>query len=78
LIGYSKTREYREKEAAQVEASAEAVRLAEILFRGGSTSYLQVLTSDATLYAAQLTLAAAQQQEALALVTLYNVLGGGW
>ena len=78
LIGYSKTREYREQETAQVEASAEAVRLAEILFKGGSTSYLQVLTSDATLYAAQLTLAAAQQQEALALVTLYNVLGGGW
>jgi len=78
LVGYSKSREYREKEAAQVEASAEAVRIAEILFKGGSTSYLQVLTSEATLYSAQLTLATAQQQEALTLVTLYNVLGGGW
>jgi multidrug efflux system outer membrane protein len=78
LIAYTKTREYREKQTAQVASAAEAVRLADILYKGGSTSYLQVLTSDATLYSAQLTLATAQQQEALAMVTLYNVLGGGW
>jgi multidrug efflux system outer membrane protein len=36
------------------------------------------LTSEATLYSAQISLATAQQQEALSLVTLYNVLGGGW
>jgi multidrug efflux system outer membrane protein len=78
LIAYTKTREYREKQTAQVASAAEAVRLATILYKGGSTSYLQVLTSDATLYSAQLSLATAQQQEALSLVTLYNVLGGGW
>jgi len=78
LIAYTKTREYREKQTAQVASAAEAVRLADILYKGGSTSYLQVLTSDATLYSAQLSLATAQQQEALSLVTLYNVLGGGW
>ena len=78
LIAYTKTWEYREKQAAQVASAVEAVRLATVLFKGGSTSYLQVLTSDTTLYSAQLTLATAQQQEALALVTLYNVLGGGW
>jgi hypothetical protein len=73
-----KTREYREKQTAQVASAAEAVRLAEVLYNGRSTGYLQVLISDTTLYSAQLTLATAQQQEALALVTLYNVLGGGW
>jgi multidrug efflux system outer membrane protein len=78
LIAYTKTREYREKQTAQVASAAEAVRLANILYKGGSTSYLQVLTSDAIFYSAQLSLAAAQQQEALSLVTLYNVLGGGW
>jgi multidrug efflux system outer membrane protein len=78
LIAYTKTREYREKQTAQVASAAEAVRLADILYKGGSTSYLQVLTSEATLYSAQLSLATAQQQEALSLVTLYNVLGGGW
>ena len=78
LVAYTKTREYREKQAAQVASAAEAVRLSNLLYKGGSTSYLQVLTSEVTLYSAQLTLATAQQEEALALVTLYNVLGGGW
>jgi multidrug efflux system outer membrane protein len=78
LIAYTKTREYREKQEAQVASAAEAVRLADILYKGRSTSYLQVLTSEATLYSAQLSLATAQQQEALSLVTLYNALGGGW
>jgi len=78
LIAYTKTREYREKQTAQVASAAEAVRLAESLYKGGSTSYLQVLTSDYTLYSAQLSLATAQRQEALAMVTLYDVLGGGW
>jgi multidrug efflux system outer membrane protein len=78
LVAYTKTREYREKQTAQVASAAEAVRLADILYKGGSTSYLQVLTSEATLYSAQLSLATAKQQEALSLVTLYNVLGGGW
>jgi multidrug efflux system outer membrane protein len=78
LISYTKTREYREKQEAQVASAAEAVRLADVLYKGRSTSYLQVLTSDYTLYSAQLSLATAQRQEALSLVTLYNVLGGGW
>ena len=78
LVAYTKTREYREKQTAEVASAAEADRLAGLLYKGGSTSYLQILTSDVTLYSAQLTLATAQQQEALALVTLYNVLGGGW
>jgi multidrug efflux system outer membrane protein len=78
LIAYTKTREYREKQEAQVVSAAVAVRLADILYKGRSTSYLQVLTSEQTLYSAQLSLATAQQQEALSLVTLYNVLGGGW
>lgn len=78
LVAYSKTREYREKQAEEVASATEAVRLSNILYKGGSIGYLQVLTSDATLYSAQLTLTTAQQQEALALVTLYNALGGGW
>ena len=78
LVAYTKTREYSEDQMSEVASAAEAVRLANILYKGGSTSYLQVLTSDTTLFSAQLSLATAQQQEALASVTLYNVLGGGW
>jgi multidrug efflux system outer membrane protein len=78
LTAYSKTREYREQQEQQTAASADALRLARIRYNAGATSYLEVLTSDATLYQSQLTLQYAQQQEALALVQLYNALGGGW
>jgi multidrug efflux system outer membrane protein len=54
------------------------VRLARLRYSGGNTSYLEVLTTDTDLYSAQLLLAQAQQQEALSLVQLYAVLGGGW
>jgi multidrug efflux system outer membrane protein len=78
LSAYTKTREYREQQEKQTAASADALRLARIRYDAGATSYLEVLTSDATLYQSQLTLQAAQQQEAVALVQLYNALGGGW
>jgi len=78
LVAYSKTREYREKQEKQTEATRDAVRLARIRYNAGATSYLEVLTNDANLYSSELTLKTAQQQEALSLVQLYNALGGGW
>jgi multidrug efflux system outer membrane protein len=78
LIAYTKAREYREQQEKQTAASADAVRLARMRFDSGSTSYLEVLTTDTNLYNSQLTLEAAQQQEAQSLVQLYNALGGGW
>lgn len=78
LVAYNKTREYREQQEKQTAASADAVRLARIRYNSGSTSYLEVLTTDTNLYNSQLTLEGAQQAEALSLVQLYNALGGGW
>jgi len=78
LSAYTKTREYREKQELETASAADAVRLARMRFEAGSTSFLEVLTNDANLYSSQLTLKTAQQQEALALVQLYNALGGGW
>jgi len=78
LVAYNKTREYREKQEKQTEATRDAVRLARMRFGAGATSYLEVLTNDANLYNSELTLKTAQQQEALSLVQLYNALGGGW
>jgi multidrug efflux system outer membrane protein len=78
LVAYNKTREYREQQEKQTAASADAVRLARMRYSSGSTSYLEVLTTDANLYNSQLTLESAQQAEALSLVQLYNALGGGW
>jgi multidrug efflux system outer membrane protein len=78
LSAYTKTREYREKQERETAAASDAVRLARMRFQAGATSFLEVLTNDANLYSSQLTLKGAQQQEAVALVQLYNALGGGW
>jgi outer membrane protein, multidrug efflux system len=78
LIALNKQRTYREQQEKLVAAAQDATRLARIRYEGGATSYLEVLTTDSSLYSAQLTLASAQQGEALTLVQLYGALGGGW
>ncbi len=78
LIALNKQRAYREQQEKLVEAAKDATRLARVRYQGGSTSYLEVLTTDSNLFAAQLNLVTAQQGEALTLVQLYGALGGGW
>jgi len=78
LIALNKQRAYREQQEKLVIAAQDATRLARIRYQGGATAYLEVLTTDSNLYAAQLSLVTAQQGEALSLVQLYNALGGGW
>jgi outer membrane protein, multidrug efflux system len=78
LIALNKQRAYREQQEKLVAAAQDSTRLARLRYQGGSTSYLEVLTTDSNLYAAQLTLVSAQQGEALTLVQLYSALGGGW
>src|SRR5216683_1349101 len=78
LIGLQKFREYREQEANLTASAEDATRLARLRYNGGSISYLEVLTNDTNYYSAQLTLAVAQEDEALSIVQLYSALGGGW
>jgi multidrug efflux system outer membrane protein len=78
LIALNKQRDYRVQQEKLVEAAQDSARLARIRYLAGSTAYLEVLTTDTALFAAQLNLVGAQQGEALALVQLYSALGGGW
>jgi multidrug efflux system outer membrane protein len=78
LIALKKQKAYREQQEKLVASAQDAVRLARLRYQGGSTSYLEVLTTDSNLYAAQLNLVTAQQNEALTIVQLYGALGGGW
>jgi multidrug efflux system outer membrane protein len=78
LIALKKQHAYREQQEKLVAAAEDSVRLAHIRYQGGSTGYLEVLTNDSNLYAAQLNLVIAQQNEALTIVQLYSALGGGW
>ena len=78
LIAVNKQRSTREQQEKLVAAAQDATRLARIRYQGGSTSYLEVLTTDSSLFTAQLNLVTVQQNEALSLVQLYGALGGGW
>jgi NodT family efflux transporter outer membrane factor (OMF) lipoprotein len=56
----------------------EALRLAEIRYRGGADDLLTVLDAQRTLFTAQDALAQIQLNRLQAAVTLYKALGGGW
>ena len=47
-------------------------------YKAGVTSYLEVLTNDTNAYSAELNLVQAELNQRLALVQLYQALGGGW
>lgn len=78
LVAYQKYREYLERQASLTVEARDAVRLSNVLYQHGGASYLQVLTSETNSFAAELNLAQAQLNQRLALVQLYNSLGGGW
>ena len=78
LVAYRKNQEFTVQEEMLTRAAEDAVRLANSRYQGGITSYLEVLDSDTRYFAAQLDLAQAELNERLALVQLYNALGGGW
>ncbi|MGB7465874.1 MAG: efflux transporter outer membrane subunit [Candidatus Acidiferrum sp.] len=78
LVGYSKDREFREQQEQLTFSAQDAARLSETRYRGGATSYLEVLTNETNYFDAELGLAQAQLNELVALVRIYRNLGGGW
>jgi len=78
LIGYQKNHQVRLRQEDTVKDLQEAVRLSDMRYKGGTTTYLEVLDGQRSLFAAELTLAGARGTEYQSLVQLYRALGGGW
>jgi len=78
LIGYKKFHEVRLRQQDTVSDLEETVRVSSLRYKGGTTTYLEVLDGQRSLYGAQLTLALAWGDEYRSLVQLYKALGGGW
>jgi outer membrane protein, multidrug efflux system len=78
LIGYDKFHQVRVRQQDTVADLEESVHLSTIRYKGGTTTYLEVLDGQRSLYAAELTLASARGEEYRSLVQLYRALGGGW
>lgn len=78
LVGYNKARAYREQLQEQTATYAQTARLANDRYRGGSTGFLEVLTTQQQYLTSELQLAEAWSSEMQNYVQLYQALGGGW
>jgi multidrug efflux system outer membrane protein len=78
LIGYQKFHQVRVRQEDTVADLQESVRLSNMRYKGGTTTYLEVLDGQRSLFSAELTLAGARGTEYQSLVQLYRALGGGW
>ena len=78
LVVYRKTREFRAQEEFLFQSAQDAARLSHMRYSGGVTGYLEVLTNETNAFSAELAVAQARLNELLALVQLYEALGGGW
>ena len=78
LIGYQKNHQVRIRQEESVADLQESVRLSNMRYTGGTTTYLEVLDGQRSLFSAELTLAEARGAEYQSLVQLYRSLGGGW
>jgi multidrug efflux system outer membrane protein len=78
LVAYQKDRDFRGQQDLLTQATQRSDQLSVVLYKQGGASYLQVLTSETNYYSAELNLVQAQLNERLALVQVYEALGGGW
>src|SRR6202047_2927340 len=78
LIGYEKFHQVRVRQEDTVADLRESVRLSNMRYKGGTTTYLEVLDGQRSLFSAELTLAGSRGTEYQSLVQLYRALGGGW
>jgi multidrug efflux system outer membrane protein len=74
-------RTYRDESAAremQVRAARNAAMLSRARYDGGVTSFLEVLESERSRFAAEIAASATRRARLNAFVDLYRALGGGW
>ena len=78
LVGYNQSRQYRMKIEEQTHTYKQMADLAEVRFKGGVTSFLEVQYYQQQYFTSALNLAQAWYTELENYVQLYQALGGGW
>jgi multidrug efflux system outer membrane protein len=78
LSAFQRRREQREALERIVAASRERLRLVDLRYLNGISSYFEVLDSQRVLFDAELQLAQATAATYGAVIQLYRALGGGW
>jgi multidrug efflux system outer membrane protein len=78
LVGYQKAREYRAQRELFATTLRDQLRLANMRYVGGVSSYLEVLDTERQALDAELSYAQACLAELNSVIYLYKALGGGW
>jgi len=78
LIGVRTARDEVAAQETQALALRRALQLAELRYRTGIASYIEVLDAQRSLFDAELGLSQAQLRQLAAAVQLYRALGGSW
>ena len=78
VITVEKQREQLEYARLRVENSQKAVQNANLLFKGGYATYLEVITAQSNALNSDLALVELRQEHLESYVNLYRSLGGGW
>ena len=78
LAGRATLAEQLRAQLAQANAESIRFKLADLRYRNGAASYLDVLDAQRSQFAAEQAAVQAQAAQLQNLVTLYKVLGGGW
>jgi multidrug efflux system outer membrane protein len=78
LIAHRKARETLVARRQALHSSREALSVAELRYTSGLTSYLAVLDTQRTLFAAEIAESRTLLAQLVAVVQLYRALGGGW
>ncbi len=68
----------RAEQQRAVVALRESVRMSQVRYLGGLSTYIEVLDAQQQLYPAEFDLARTERDQLLAVVALYRTLGGGW
>jgi outer membrane protein, multidrug efflux system len=78
LVTYGRSQIRRNALNQEVAARQQALRIAQRLYTHGIENFLAVLDAERTLYAAQMSLASADETTIDSYIALVKALGGGW
>lgn len=78
LVSNENLKIQEQKATEQATTLKDGIKSAQLLYKGGSTNYLEVITAQGNSLQAELNLASIKRQRLSSIVDLYRALGGGW
>lgn len=78
LVSNENLKVQEQKATEQTTTLKDGIKSAQLLYRGGSANYLEVITAQGNSLQAELNLASIKRQRLSSIVDLYRALGGGW